>query len=54
MTARVEKNPLKKMADVQDAIATAFDQLDFVDQPLGETPGPVGINCVAMALHIAS
>ena len=37
MVAKVEKNPLKKVTYVENAIAATFDYFDFVIQPLDKT-----------------
>ena len=37
MVAKVEKNPLKKVTYVENAIAATFDHFDFVVQPLDKT-----------------
>jgi hypothetical protein len=37
MVTKVEKNPLKKVTYVENAIAATFDYFDFVIQPLDKT-----------------
>ncbi len=39
MVTKVEKNPLKKVANVEDAIAATLDHFDPVIQPLDKATG---------------